>query len=119
MQANQEKGGVVSRYNNESEIFWKKHLSNFAISGLKRVEYCQSQKISYSRFSYWLAKLSPTPFKKIVNEHSASKPLPLLSVQVTPEINQPDVLCSLTLKNGVTLKIHDLSALSFILAKVI
>jgi hypothetical protein len=120
MQASQVNEKIVSRYTNEDEIFWRQHFSHFAISGLKRVEYCQAQKISYGRFSYWLAKLAPTlPKKSITKKKSISKHLPLLPVQVKPEFKKLDILCSLTLKNGFTLQIHDVAALSFILEKVI
>ncbi len=115
MQSTRSKKNNVSRYIHEDEAFWKKHQSNFAISGLSRVEYCQVQKINYGRFTYWLSKLSSaTSQEHVNNKQPAPKRPAFLSVQVKAERQLLSTLCSLTLKNGLTLQIHDPSVLSWI-----
>lgn len=91
----------------EDEIFWKTHLESFKQSGLTRKEYCRQNNVNYDRFGYWLPKLAP-------------RTTSLVAVQLKPETRsrtQPE-LCTLALKNGHELKIHDLQALSLIIEKV-
>lgn len=119
MQTDQSKKKVVSRYIHEDEAFWKKHQSSFAISGLNRKRYSHVQGIDYDRFSYWLKKLFPAISAAPANQkHSALKKPSFMPVQVKLEPKQNSTLCSLTLRNGLILKIHDQSALSFIIEKV-
>lgn len=109
-----------SRYTHEDEIFWKNHQSNFAASGLTRVAYCRKNSVHYNRFTYWRKKLTERSLKSLGDKRKlASKRTPLLPVQVKPQINQSGLLCSLTLKNGLSLQIHDPMVVSFILERVI
>lgn len=118
MQAVQSTKKFVSRYTHESEIFWKKHQSDFEASGLIRSAYCKKQAINYDRFGYWLKKLAFPTLSNADAKQTLPKHPPFLSVQVKSERKQSDVLCSLILRNGFTLQIHDQQALSLILEKV-
>lgn len=121
MQFTHTKKNNVSRYAIENEAFWKKHQSNFSNSGISRVEYCQMEKISYGRFGYWLSKLSPASLQAAQSNEKQFIPKQsvLLPVQAKPEPKSLNILCSMTLKNGLTLKIHDPSILSWILKEVV
>ncbi len=112
----------VSRYINEDENFWKKHLSSYSSSGLKRPAYCRKNAVNYHRFVYWEKKLSLTqqniPLK---SKEQAQKIHQLLPVRLKPEIKESTIAasCTLTLKNGCILQIHDQQSLAFILEKVV
>ena len=36
--------------------FWEDHIARCAASGLKQIEYCQSNKISVKSFYYWIRR---------------------------------------------------------------
>ena len=118
MQAAQSVKKFVSRYNNEDNIFWQKHQLDFSASGLTRSAYCKKQAINYDRFSYWLKKLASPVLNSVTSKKTPLNPPSFLSVQVKSERRQSDILCSLILRNGFTLQIHDSQALSLILEKV-
>jgi len=118
MQAAQSVKKFVSRYNNESDIFWQKHQSDFSVSGLTRSVYCKKQAINYHRFGYWLKKLASPVSSSVNAKQTVPKHPSFLSVQIKSESKQADTVCSLILKNGCTLQIHDRQALSLILDKV-
>lgn len=91
----------------ESKEFWEQQLKRFKESGLTRSQYCRDNNINYDRFGYWLKRLSPAELSTFV-------PVKLR----TPEPTSSHlVLCTLELR-GHILKIHDRSALSFILERL-
>jgi len=90
----------------ETKEFWERQLEQLTASGLSRSQYCRENNINYDRFGYWLKKLSPVVSKFV--------PVKLQA----PELALPhSALCTLELR-GHILKIHDLSALSFVLERL-
>lgn len=115
----------VSRYTNEDENFWRKHVIAYPDSGLTKVAYCRENAINYDRFFYWIKKISSpqkTLLKKISRKdrkkHTAVI-APLLSVQLKhePDSIKLGIHCSISLKNGATMRIHDQQSLLIILEK--
>lgn len=90
----------------ESKEFWEQQLAKLESSGLSRAQYCRENRVNYDRFGYWLTRLRPT----------ASKFLPI-KVQECHSATTLTALCTLEIR-GHVLKIHDVSALSFILEKL-
>lgn len=91
----------------ESKEFWEQQSEKLKASGLSRSQYCRVNSINYHRFGYWLKKMPPVSPKLI--------PVKLQALEVT---SSNSTLCTLEL-HGHILKIHDLSALSFVLTKMI
>ncbi len=90
----------------EGREFWEQQLVRLKTSGLSRSQYCRENNINYDRFGYWLKRLPPVSSEFI--------PVKLQ----TPELSAPHAtLCTLKLR-GHILKIHDLSALSFVLERL-
>ncbi len=92
---------------NKNEAFWKEQLGKLKESGLSRARYCRENGINYDNFGYWIAKLCPVP--------SAFLPV---NVQASESNTSHSVLCTLELRSHI-IKIHDLSALSHILDRII
>jgi hypothetical protein len=91
----------------ENEAFWTKELEKLKSSGLPRSQYCRENGVNYDRFGYWIKRLStasPTFIPVKVQEEA-----PVTSSLVS--------LCTLELR-GCVLKIHDFSALSFVLERL-
>ena len=91
----------------EDKEFWGQQFEKLKASGLSRSKYCRKNGINYDRFGYWLKKLSP-----ISSE--------FVPVTIQPLESSPPhaTLCTLELR-GHILKIHDLSALSFVLERLV
>lgn len=90
----------------EGKEFWKKQLEQSKASGLSRTQYCRENNVNY-RFGYWLKRLSPveTPDFISVKLHA-------------PELKPShSTICTQELR-GHILKIHDLSALSFVIERL-
>jgi hypothetical protein len=115
----------VSRYAHEDENFWRKHVVAFPGSGLTKAAYCRENAINYDRFFYWIKKISSP--QKILSKKISSKDnknhtvvmTPLLPVQLKkePDSIKHSIHCSISLKNGSTLHIHDQQSLLIILEK--
>lgn len=94
------------------EQFWKEHASKQRESGLSVSGYCRKHQLNYDRFYYWLRK----------NKPSVPRLLPIkISQPVEPSSSNRDtapVLCTLTLKNGGILQIHDKNVLPLILSRL-
>ncbi len=89
----------------ESKEYWEQQLEKLKTSGLSRTQYCNENGVNYDRFGYWIKKLRLEPSAFVpVKIQAESAPV------ITP-------LCTLELRNHV-LKIHDLSALSFLLERL-
>lgn len=80
------------------EKFWQEHIKLKEESGLSRASYCRKHDLICSRFAYWERKLSQFITAKLL-------PIKLESTTVKT------TLCTLVLKNGNELKIHDLTIL--------
>ena len=106
MEANSNKSQPKLKQN---EDFWKRHYEQQKSSGITRVNYCHQHNLNYDRFGYWISR-----WNKFRREGSE-----LVSVKLKSTTEQPhqSVLCTIDLKNGSSLKIHDAQALSVILEK--
>src|SRR3990167_9084152 len=111
------------RYASEDENFWRNHIANFSLSGLAKTAYCKQNGINYGRFFYWIRMLSHSKTHQqsqtFQNKENHSKKIEkLLPVQLKPELtseNKSSLLCTLNMKNGCTLHIHDSQSLLIIL----
>src|SRR3990167_3813799 len=93
----------------EDEAFWKRHVSLQKASGLTRMQYSRVHHINYHRFGYWVKKFSdPSP-----------SPL-LVPVQLKSHIEASTLptLCTLYLRNGMCLNIHDKAVISTLLERM-
>lgn len=85
---------------------WQQHVTAYRNGKLSRAAYCKLHNLRYSQFGYWVEK-----YKK----------LNLIPVRIAPKpteasfVNDLTILCTLLLKHGTVLKIHDLKALNLIL----
>lgn len=88
----------------ENDAFWRQHHESQKASGLSRKTYSLQHDLNYDRFGYWLSKQS----------HHSDK---LISVNLKTEISavSQNTLCTLDLKNGHRLQIHDTRVLTIIL----
>lgn len=99
---------VSSKY---LEQFWREHIKLKKESGLSGAAYCRQHQLISHQLYYWESKLrlpieSESPFIAVkLDSHS----IPFVSVA-------PLVLCSLELKNGQQLKIHDAAVLPLLIS---
>jgi hypothetical protein len=91
----------------ENEAFWKQHYQSLKASGISRSAYCRQHNLNYDRFGYWISKWN--------NSHSDK----LVTIKLKPQNPTPEhsILCTLDLKQGHALKIHDMQTLMLILEK--
>lgn len=89
----------------ENEAFWKNHYEQLKSSGISRAQYCRINQLNYDRFGYWLSKWS-------------AKTTRFVAVKIKEQNKTESVLCTMTLRTGSEIKIHDFSALSFILERM-
>ena len=94
------------------EQYWKKHVARQKYSGLSKAAYCRQHQLNYNRFYYWSRKeKQPTP-RLIPIE---IKSVEAISESVSVTAPMPPVLCTLTLRAGRVLAIHDKGSLHSIL----
>ncbi len=98
----------------EKEAFWQQHYTLLKSSGLSRIEYCRENNLNYDQFGYRISKWN----KAISVDNNQDQ---LVSVKLKPvPVNQSfnsSLLCTLDLKNGHQLRIHDSAALMIILER--
>ena len=88
----------------EDATYWQQHSELFSTSGLSRAAYCREHQLNYHCFGYWLKRLTPSTA--------------LLPVTLTSRDINDQLLCSLVLRSGERLMIHDRAALIVVLDKV-
>ena len=88
----------------EGEEFWQKHIQDYQASQLSRAAYCRLHQVNYDNFGYWLRKQS---------KQAGS----LVAVQLKKE--EFPVLCSIKLRSGQLLQIHDQGLLTLLLEKLV
>ena|SRR3989338_4167076 len=88
----------------ENEEFWKAHIARYQASQLSRAAYCRLHQVNYDNLGYWLRKHS----KQVA---------PLVAVQLKKEDCLP-VLCSIKLRSGQLLQVHDQGLLMLLLEKL-
>ncbi len=87
----------------ENEAFWKEHITRYQASQLSRAAYCRLHQVNYDNLGYWLRK-------------QLKKSLPLVTVQLKKE--ELPIVCSMRLRGGQTLQIHDQGLLMLLLEKL-
>lgn len=94
------------------ELFWSEHIQLKQESGLSRAAYCRQHELICHRFAYWERKLMPKC--KTTAQFIAVK---LKSQFANCSPSQAAItLCSLGLKNGQLLKIHDVAVLPLLIS---
>jgi hypothetical protein len=94
----------------EDEIFWQHHMAAQAASGLSKSAYCHLNQVDYGRFIYWSRKAATA------NSDSSLVAVKLRSTQ--EELGSVPLLCTLMLKKGGDLRIHDAGVLPLILERL-
>jgi hypothetical protein len=95
----------------ENEAFWKHHHEIQKSSGMRRSDYCREHSLNYHRFGYWISR-----WNRVKNDNQC---INLVSVKLKSDetLEKQKILCSLNLKNGNILKIHDTEAFAIILER--
>jgi hypothetical protein len=88
------------------EQLWKEHARRQKESGLSRIAYCRKHQLSYTKFGYWERKWR--------QETTGSKLVPIHLNEPTKIVSE--TICTLSLKNGHELKIHDKTILPMLLS---
>lgn len=100
----------------EGEAYWRHHTEVHGSSGLTKRDYCIRYQVHYHRFIYWSRKLEGVQAHQLPVKG-------LVSVQLKEESRLPmassPILCSLVLRQGLSIQIHDEQALGIILERVI
>lgn len=94
----------------DKEKFWKEHVKRQRESGQSRMAYCRKHQLNYNQFGSWVQKW---------RQQTTSSELLPIHINMMPKITnclQPDILCTLTFKNGHELKIHDKGVLPMLLS---
>ena len=95
----------------KDEAFWKNHYSTQQASGLSRADYCRKHTINYDNFTHWIGRWR-------INQRDTLIPIKIKSpfaIQSVDLSNPSKTLCTLDLKNGHRLRVHDSSALLMLL----
>ena len=97
---------------NSLELFWREHIQLKKESGLSGAAYCREHALMCHQLYYWESRLKPQreselPFIAVKLD---SRSVPFVSSQ------PPEVLCSLELKNGQQLKVHDVAVLPLLIS---
>jgi hypothetical protein len=92
------------------EQYWKEHVAKQKRSGLPATVYCRQHQINYDHFYYWIRKGKRTESR-------------LIPIELRPtEVNTPGlamvspVLCTIRLRSGHVLSVHDKSAIPLLLS---
>jgi hypothetical protein len=91
----------------DKDEFWRKHHEAQQSSGLPRTMYCRQHRINYRHFARWINKQKNHIDNGLISVKLISDVLPV----------SQKTLCTLDLKNGHSLKIHDTQALTLILER--
>lgn len=88
------------------EQIWVAHIKAQKESGLSRVAYCRKHQLNYHQFGYWE--------RKHREQLGTSKLVPIHLIK--PTSKAPETVCTLVLKTGHELKIHDQGLLPMLLS---
>lgn len=89
--------------------FWIDQIKLKQASGLSRVAYCRLNGLICSKFDYWERKLKPKPSK-------VSQLVPVKLNSSEPLSRHMNTKCTLTLKGGHELRVHDQSVLPLLIS---
>lgn len=95
----------------EPEQFWKEQSKHQKASGLSRMAYCRKHQLDYNQLGYWERR-----WRKKTASSINLVPVNLNNLPKISDEPQPNTLCTLALKNGHELKIHDKAALAMLLS---
>jgi len=98
----------VQKQPGEDETFWHQHIATQISSGLSKLAYCQAYQVDYSRFIYWSKKATT----------SSVKPLIAVKLSSGEERGHSMALCTVLLKSGCSLHVHDVRALPVIIEEL-
>ena len=90
----------------ERELFWQHHIDQQSTNNLSGLAYCRLRNLNYPSFTYWARKLRAS---------KNDKTLVAIKLKSNQIIASSPTLCTLHLKDGRTLQIHDINVLSMIL----
>ena len=105
------KAEVAVKNTLEQEQFWKDHIVQQKKSGLSRLAYCRKHQLNYDKFGYWFRKCKTKPSSHLVPIKLQRGTEHVIATNLADQ-----VLCSLTLKNGSVLKIHDKEVIAILLS---
>jgi len=94
------------------EQYWKEHLAKQKQSGLPAAVYCRQYQLNYDRFYYWIRKERRSAPRLIPIELKS----PVTTDSVSTRTILPPVLCTLTLRDGSVLIIHDKRSIPLVLS---
>ena len=100
----------ATRNSATQEQFFKEHAAKQKDSGLSRSAYCRKHQLNYDHFNYWYRKEKKAVRQLVPIKLSQPAEPSSFSNTATP------VLCTLTLRNGSVLQIHDKGILPLILS---
>lgn len=83
--------------------FWQEQVKLKQESGLSRADYCRKHNLVCSQFTYWERKL----------DQPAAQ---LVPVKLEQSAIKSEVVCTLILKDGTELKIHEAGVLPILLS---
>lgn len=89
------------------EAFWRQHHKAQKTGKLSRKEYCKVHNLNYGRFGYWVGKWNSLEVANLL-------PIKLIEESRT---TASKILGTLDLKNGCSLKIHDMEVIASILER--
>ena len=95
--------------NGSLEQYWQEQIKLKRESGLSRAAYCKKHDLSYHRFAYWEQK-------KVMRKPSQLLPVKLSQPNNGNSETEAKTLCSLLLKSGHELKVHDQSMLPMLIS---
>lgn len=95
------------------EQYWKEHLAKQRKSGLPVSVYCREHQLNYDRFYYWIRKEKRITPRLIPIEIQA-----VAAEKVSAVRTEAPVLCTLTLRSGNVLAIHDQDIIPLVLSAV-
>lgn len=93
------------------EQYWKEHLTKQKKSGLPLTVYCREHQLNYDRFYYWVRKEKRVSPRLIPIEIQSVAPENISAIR-----SEPSVLCTLTLRSGSILAVHDKSIVALVLS---
>lgn len=94
----------------KQEQIFKEHAAKQKDSGLSRLAYCREHQLNYDHFNYWFRKKKKEAHQLVpVKLSQPDEPTSFTSITAT-------VLCTLTLRSGSVLQIHDKGILPLILS---
>jgi hypothetical protein len=93
-------------YPQETEAFWKKHITVCEQSRQSKAAYARAHALNYSRFLYWVDRLK---------KKKPQKPAPtLLPVKIVPQ-DSGRVLARIQHAKGYHIEVYEMTALLYLL----